>query len=292
MGFSSRKITLLLLIATVAVSGCTQNDGATVETTQNTGVTIDRFSTFPSSVLGGSEVQLRIGVQNTGGADAEQVSMQLFNLPETWRGSDKRISFGTLAPPNPEDSIPSVPRERTVTLGAPDLERSIKIPYEVNGRLSYEYETTGVSQIELMSFDRFRQTERNREDVSVENTGGPIQLDIRTRSPIVFYSDDNSASRLCVIVRNTGDGTAYLPSSSDDGLDQVELSVKSSGEFGLEPVEDSVAQLVEGRGVQCYRFTGLSEDDASIQTTVPVRITASYGYYKEVSSEVTVTGKP
>lgn len=292
MQSSSRKITLILLIVTVTVSGCTQNDGATVKTTQNAGMTIDMFSTFPSNVLGGSEVQLRIGVQNTGGADAEQVSMQLFNLPETWRGSERQISFGTLRPPNPEDDIPSVPRERTVTLGAPDIDESIKIPYEVHGRLNYEYETTGVSQIELMGFDRFRETERTRENVDVDNTGGPIQLDIRTRSPIVFYSDDNSASRLCVIVRNTGDGKAYLPSSPDDGLDQVELSVKSSGEFGLEPVEDSVAQLVEDRGVQCYRFTGLSEDDASIQTTVPVRITADYGYYKEVSSSVTVTGKP
>jgi hypothetical protein len=292
MSVDSKQIALILLAAVVAASGCTQNN-TSVETTQTTGVKIDRFSTFPNNVFGGSQVQLQIGVKNTGGATAESVSMQVFNLPEVWQGSNEQVSFGTLRPPQPEDDIPAVPRERTVTLGAPEFDKQVQIPYDVMGRLSYEYETTGVSEIKLMGFERFRQTEGTRSEVSVDNTGGPIQLDIRTRTPIVFFGNDDSASRLCVIVRNKGPGTVYLPSQGQsEGLDKVELSVRASSEFGLNPTDDPTVTLVEGHGVQCYEFTGLSGDDANIQTTVPVRITAEYGYFKEASSTVTVTGKP
>ncbi len=303
---------ILGLIALVVVaSGCTQSGGDTsVTVTENQGMTIDEFSAFPSSVTSpaGSpaNVQLRAVVQNTGGAEAENVQLKVFNVPfsgsPSWSvnsgddlgGSNVGMDFGAsaLTAPDPENGVPSTPREDTMELTAPGLASGVTIPYNFLGELQYDYETTGISQVQLMSEERFRDTGATRTKPSVDNSAGPIKMEVRTNTPIIFYSGSNTASQLCVIVRNVADGQptaegAKVSGGYSDVENSVELTVSAPNAISSTTTK---VDLVGNRGVECFDFnSGLTSPD--LQTTVPVTTAAKYRYTRETSTSVTVNGQ-
>lgn len=298
MTHKKSKMALGLIALAVIASGCT-GQGGSVETSQNTGVDIQGFSAYPANVLEGDRVQLQVNVKNIGGSEANNARMRIFNIPfgggqGAWSG-DRTISFSDMQPPNPEADIPAVPQEKTVNLNAPTLDQDVVHTYDVRGRLLYDYQTTGVTEMEVMGYERWRQLGATRSSPSVDNTGGPIQLEVQTRSPIIVQS---STPQFCIRVNNVGDGTPYLPGSvgggqpedNPDSLRKVEISIQSP-EVSLSPLEGgNTVTLVSGQGGKCYEFTGVGSD-ANIQTTVPITMNADYGYMTEASTAVTVEGQ-
>jgi hypothetical protein len=305
MKLDNTKTLIGLLGLVVVASGCTNTSGGTsVTTTQTQGITVNEFSTFPaSSVIENSQVQLTMGVQNTGGAVAQNVEAQVFNVPfgqdtnQAWSGDPPSFTFGELQPPDTENNIPATPATQTKTVTAPNFDQRISVPYTFRAKLDYDYSTTAQTEIVLMGQERFRSTQGSTSQPQVENTGGPIQMEVRTRSPIVFYSGSQTQPRFCVIATNEGGGTAYLPGtdpSESSNLDKVEINPTSS-QFSLSaPSSDSngnQVSLVGGRGVQCFDIDDTSNPGSNSQLTVPVTLTANYGYQKEVSDSITVEGR-
>ncbi len=308
---NKHRAILGLMALVVVASGCTQSGSDTdVTVTENQGMTIDEFSAFPSSVTSPSgspaNVQLRSVVQNTGGAEAENVQLKIFNVPfsgsPSWAvnsgddlaGSNVGMNFGgaALSPPDPENGVPSTPREDTMELTAPGLGPDVTIPYNFLGELQYDYQTTGISQVQLMSEERFRDTGASRTKPSVDNSAGPIKMEVRTNTPIIFYSGSNTASQLCVIVRNIADGQptaegAKVSGAYSDVENSVELTVSAPN--AISSTTEKV-DMVGNRGVECFDFnSGLTSPD--LQTTVPVTTTAKYRYTRESSTSVTVNGQ-
>lgn len=303
MELDNTKTLIGLLGLVVLASGCTNNSGTTVTTTQTQGITVDEFSTFPSStVVENSQVQLTMTVKNTGGAVAQKVSANVFNVPfggqnQAWQGGAPSFNFGELQPPDTENGIPATPATSTKTVTAPNFDQRISVPYTFRAKLNYDYSTTAQTEMVLMGQERFRSTQSTTSKPTVENTGGPIQMEVRTRSPIVFYSGSNTEPRFCVIARNVGGGRAYLKGTDptvSGNLDKIEI-VPASSKFSLDvPASDTngqEVQLVGGRGVQCFDIAGASNPGTNSQLTVPVTLTANYGYQQEVSDSITVQGR-
>lgn len=298
MTFKQSKMALCLIALAVLASGCTDGQGGSIETSQTTALDIQTFSALPTNVFEGDRVQLEVGVKNVGGAEATNVRMRIFNIPfgggqGSWSGT-RSFDFADMQPPDPESDIPSVPKERTVNLNAPDLNENLIHTYDVRGRLLFDYETTAVTEMEVMGYERWKQVGATRSSPSADNSGGPIQLEVRTESPIVV---DSSSPQFCIRVNNVGEGTPYLqgtsgdqPEDNPDAVRKVEIDI-SSPEVQLSPLQGgNEVDLVSGQGGKCYEFSGVG-NDANIQTTVPITMEASYGYMKEASTSVTVEGQ-
>lgn len=292
------KIGLLLIAITVIVAGCMDTNGD-AEFTQTQGVEITNFTSTPSTVFDTQNANLRMSLTNTGEVDAENVQAEIFNVPfgdneeQEWEG-DQLINFDTLRPADVEAGIPATPRERTITLSPPNLDSGVTIPYDFMARVSFDYSTTGVTEIQLMGEQRFQDTSEARTQPSMDNSAGPIQMEIQTRTPIVYYGGGSTSSDLCVVIRNEGDGTPYLGEQSN--TDVVEISASTPGEVDLTPIDSPDEEFIEvdligNRGVECFDVSTSSFESTDIQRTLPITIKADYGYYKEGQTSVTVNGR-
>lgn len=296
------RTTIILLTLIVAASGCV--DSTQSSETSSSSVAIESFEVVPDPVFSTQEVTNRMRLKNTGGQMAENVEVRLFNIPfgsvnqQEWEGT-RNIEFGSLRPADTENNIPATPKTQTVQLQPPQLERGVSIPYDIMARISYDYSTKGITEIQLMGEERFRSQNPGREQPTVDNTAGPVQIGIRTRTPIVFYEGGSTSSDLCITVTNNGEGTTYL--NNQENTDKVEVTLRSPGSVQFRdtspnldkqgnPVTSEV-DLISNQGLKCYRLEDFNFESTDIQKTLPITITADYGYFKETSSSVEVKGR-
>jgi hypothetical protein len=92
---------------------------------------------------------------------------------------------------------------------------------QYNGRVqaqaTTDYTTTATSSIELVSFDQ--RAEVTREQLTAANNGGPVVMQINTRSPKIVRVEDNSTTfEIAGGLRNLGEGeiTGFNDSSDVD----------------------------------------------------------------------------
>lgn len=321
MQLSSNKTGLILLTLIVVVSGCADNSGnQEVTVSQTEGVEIDSFSASPSEIFEGQLTTLELQLTNVGGTEAENVVARLFNRgfegDGTWNiqgdGSSiddlKNIYYGNLDAPNPETNSPAIPILRTWNLEAPDLDVAQQVPYDFNTRVFYQYDTTANTDIQIMSNDRYNELGSSRSQPSLDNTGGPVQIDIRTRTPVVFTStgQDTQPVPIRVVVTNEGSGTpflqsAYQPSNDDKPYDsydvgseqteKVDVEIEAAGNSVSFDSNEQTVRMVNGEGVKSFTMEVDRLGDSDIQQTVPITVTANYGYYKDSSTSVTVNGR-
>lgn len=306
------KAGLVILSLAIIVSGCASGEENTSEVTvsQTSGVEITRFAASPSELFGGQKMNLELNLKNKGGQNAQNVKARLYNVPfsgsRSWSISsgNQKVSFDNLGAPDPDADTPSLTVPKTWTLTAPTLQSGVTIPYDFFVRVFYKYETTGTTNIQVMSDERFRESGAGRSKPTLDNSGGPIQMEVRTRTPIVFFSssgsDSTETSEFCVIVKNVGGGTPFHPTEgvnngnyavNDNNLDEVVLKVQSSGStVSFESTEKKV-DLIGGRGVACYTMKANFVSSQDIQRTIPITMTAEYGYYKDSQTSVTVKGR-
>lgn len=309
---STKKAGLTILFLAVIVSGCAGGEGDTGEVTisQTQGVSITSFMASPGELFGGQKTNLELNLKNVGGQTAENVKARLYNVPfdgaRSWTISNgnQNVDFDSLRAPDPETDAPSITIPKTWTLTAPSLQEGVTVPYDFFVRVFYTYKTTGTTNVQVMSDERFRESGAGRDKPSIDNSGGPIQLEVRTMTPIVFFSssggDATETTDFCVIVKNVGSGTPFHPTDgmndgsytvNDENLDEVTLSVQSSGStVTFENTEQDV-ELIGGRGVACYTMNANFVSSQDIQRTVPITLTAEYGYYSDSQTSITVKGR-
>ncbi len=314
MQLEANKAVLALLSLVIIASGCADSGESGVTVSQTDGVTVESFSATPSEVFGGQPATLELQVKNSGSQDTTHARVKLYNIPfsgsQSWdisQGSQE-MDLGTLRAADPDTDSPAVTKPQTWTLEAPDLDSGVSIPYDVHARLFYSYQTTATSDIQVMSGQQFRESGATRSRPTIDNTGGPIQMEVRSRTPVVFFggSEDNPPSAdMCVIANNVGGGTPFDPEVSegdfssqatDDGTrNRIEVTLEVAGSaFQIDGDSSSQTKevtMVGNQGVSCFTLEPNSFSSGDIQATLPVTITADYNYYLDTQTSITVNGR-
>ncbi|MFT4867489.1 MAG: hypothetical protein ACI9LV_000082 [Candidatus Nanohaloarchaea archaeon] len=306
------KNILAVLSLVVIASGCAHTASTSTNQATSSSVSINNFSAFPTDVYNNQNVRLELTLQNNGEATAQNVEARLFNVPfsgdSSWDLNDGRtVSFGTLEPADPEANLPARETTEFWSLEAPSLEDGVTIPYQFMTEIFYNYETQGTTSITLMDQQRFRE-QGNPTRPTLDTTSGPVQMEVRTRSPIVFYPGDGNdrKSEMCVIVRNEGQGTPFWSEDAQEGnyeeigedqRNKVRLRVQDQGRISFtnsdtgDNSNTAIVNIFGNRGIGCFdiRVDGWSQG-VGPQEEVPIVMTLDYGYSKETSTSVTVTG--
>jgi hypothetical protein len=320
------KVGIAVLTLVLVASGCGgggEDTNTDISFTPNQGIAIQNFSTYPGRIYEGQQATVRITVRNTGQADAEDTVARIYGAPIEWgnepsgqdmsrtfdgTSEDQHKEFNTLRAGDQEGGVPSVPQQKSWQFDPPDL-GDRNIDYDFKTRVFYKYETTGETEIQLVRQDEYRDQGMTKGQPSIDTSAGPIDIQVRTRTPLIYYQDDvDFDSNICFIVRNVGDGTPFIPpsGSSDaveqyknvdsDNKDKVELTINNVGgvSFDADGGSGNTAEvsIVGNRGIQCYDMTLPDLTTSQISRDVPITLTADYGYYKDDTTQATVLGNP
>lgn len=309
-------IVMALLASVVIASGCAGSDTESdYEVSQTKGVVIESFSADPSEVFEGQPVRMRMQVQNIGEREASELKATISNPPGLETGENGERSWGgpsgdivrpqttgsaTLRPPSPDTERAGQKRNLRWSLTAPELSEGVSIPYTFDARLGYRYSTKGITNIEIMDSEEFRQSDAQLSVPTVDNSGGPIQLSVSTSSPIIFEGSDITKD-LCVKAENTGSGTPIhldsgsLLNPSEEHTNKIEVDVSLTGskialdESGNTEKTKDIILYEGGEGAKCFKLK--PQETTDFRTTVPVEITANYGYMQETQTSVKVNGR-
>jgi hypothetical protein len=317
MNNTKNKAVLILMVLAAIVSGCTE--GGQTEDEGSTSLTVNEFSGFPNPVPANQNVQFRMQLVNDGDEDVDTAFARLYNPPfgggaqvfsdENGDNPGKQartLQFSDLRAEG--DQTPAVPQTRQVDFQAPDLPRDRDLSYGFNADIFFGYETVGDAEIQILSEEAFREEGATQGSARLENSRAPIQLEVRTPTPIrIFDSQDSSVTKqFCVIARNQGQGTPFdpqdVPSSSDfnrvsiqDAEGEVEIGVQDVGSQVTFTADDGGGQtktveILQGKAVACFdmEISGVSN---TFQTTVPIRVEADYGYKKTDNANLRVDGR-
>ncbi len=291
------KIVLIFVALTVVAAGCTDTENDIDSSA--TAVEVVGFNASPGTVYDNQRATLQLTLRNAGEAEATEVEAEIFDLtmgaPENrgWEVQDDGdFEFGSLNPADPDAGMEAMEYHEVKTMTPPNLGDNENIPYPVAARIMFGYENSASTEIQIMSERRFRETGVGFSRPTTQNSDGPIHMEVQTRTPIEYRGEDVTHD-LRVVVRNEGGGTPYLGDEYYEDDDKVKLGVSATEDINLEPMDgDETVELIGGaRGFQTYEISDVDFDPQDdTQTTVPLTITASYNYYKEEHTSVTVRG--
>ncbi len=225
-----KKSLIILLIAVVLVSGCT--DQRPVNSSESRGVTINAFDASPVKAFNGEQILFDLEVENIGGTTARNVQADLFGVEGQWRDSMGNLvdstltTWGaiTLKPPFAERNIPGDLRIAQWQLTTPDIPQGVTVNLPIEARVTYDYNTSGHLGIKMISQDEFRRKQLLGQDVSnpfeIVNSNGPLKLSIpdRYRNAMVIDTTSSETSEVLpfrIQIDNVGDGFPITP--EDDG---------------------------------------------------------------------------
>jgi len=314
------KILVVLITAVLITSGCVDDE----ENESNTSpISINDFSITPDPAPGDQTVNVQMEAENTGDNDAENVYATIFgptfasgeDEQRTWRddsGGEVSSELRTMELNDlsaGSDTSPAVPGRDTITLRSPSIDEGRIVPYTFNARLQYEYQTTGSTSIEVMSDDRYEDSDTSQRRPDTETSDGPIQLEVQGTTPHIFYDDGDAEDELCITLTNQGSGDPFLVSTDssashgdsgydidEESEDKVELQIEDVGNVQFSPQgsdeETIIVDMVGDQGFQCFdmELEGLGTVTDLEQTTdIPIEV--KYGYEEETSTSVTVEGR-
>lgn len=222
------KVLLILLLAVVATSACIGGRQATQLPTQ--GLAINSFSISDSQVQSGEIVLIDMEVENVGGTTASNVQADLFEVEGQWRDTFGNLientmtrNIGTLKPPLPVRDIPGDFKLVSWQMQTPEIPQGITRDITIEGRVTYDYNTSGHMIIEAVSEDEFRRRQILGQEsgmpADIVNSEGPIHMEIpeRYRSPVVVFSsndeDDFEKRSFRFEFVNVGNGFPITPES-------------------------------------------------------------------------------
>lgn len=290
----------ILVLCIVIVSGC---PGPAV----NDGVEVSSFGFDFSTISDKEQVQLSCEIENVGAFDAEDVSFFLYGYDDAvWVSVDEDASIGTAS--DGEWTIDefrgydmdtkaqgmSAGYYRTFEIPPDTLSKGITQRYNFNGRLCYYYETRANAKVKAISAAE-RRDEKSKGKysgggVEVWNSYGPIQVQVKTKSPLVFYeSGGGREAELVLIIRDVAGG---FPSSSGCSLD---IDVSDTNKLA------SLDVSLDGVGLDCDETYSFYDGEAVVYCLYDVgesrpkgeyllSVVAGYYYYVDVASTVSVVG--
>ncbi len=290
----------ILVLCIIIVSGC---PGPAV----NDGVEVSSFGFDFSTISDKEQVQLSCEIENVGAFDAEDVSFFLYGYDDAvWVSVDEDASIGAAS--EGEWTIDefrgydmdakaqgmSAGYYRTFEIAPDTLSKGITQRYNFNGRLCYYYETRANAKVKAISAaerrDEKSKGKYSRGGVEVWNSYGPIQVQVKTKSPLVFYeSGGGREAELVLIIRDVAGG---FPSSSGCSLD---IDVSDTNKLA------SLEVALDGVGLDCDETYSFYDGEAVVYCLYDVgesrpkgeyllSVVTGYYYYVDVASTVSVVG--
>ena len=303
---NKKAVILVFLAITFVLSGCIfggeSDEEKGTDLPENTGLMLSNFTSDFSELKTGQTTNLKLSMKNIGDKKAKNIKAKLYNVPFGDCSTCWNLLYSSPPCGNmgnqwscPED-LPSsgsslTQGETTVQwqVKTPDLDRGTSIPYEFYSRVYYHYKTSGTSQFTIMTGEEYQASESpSRSFPKVENSKGPLDISIKSKEPSVIYKGQEEVN-FCVEVENKGEGTPY---SNDAPTNQIESKdvglVDLKIEFGDLGTKTKQVRLISDKGMYCTNFdTG----SIPIRKTPTVTITADYGYYKDASINLDVSGR-
>ena len=305
----------LAVAATGCVGGSGPGGGSGGETgSASSGVVVDSFQASQTSVPSDQRVQLRLRLLNQGESGASNVYARVSGPPlgDTGRTVWKPVSgesispgyrtfdFGTLR--EAREGTPPVPKVRDVGLQSPSLREGREISYTFNSKIYYYYSNSGTFDLTVMGESRYEDAQGPGSQV--ENSQGPVRLSVSTDTPVPVYDSGEVTKKICVVAENVGKGEVFAPSARPesasfdpgeirDAKDQIVLRIDDLGGVEFSPVDSSgnsqKVSMQQGRGIGCFQME-LSGIGPATERTLPVKMTALYGYTGSGSTQVSVRG--
>jgi hypothetical protein len=246
----NKSVYLIFLVAVAA--GCiggTQT--ATVD--PSNGLVINSFSATPSQLFDNDPagVLLEIEVENVGGTDARNVMIDVLGVEGQWRDSQGNVltdtltkDIGTMRRPIPERNLPGKIVNELFTIRPPDIGQGVSPSISIEGRVTYDYNTSGFIDLLIMSEQKFQESQITGQPlpvpVTVQNSAGPIHMTVPARfvTPLIVDTNvfDDQRQTVRIELVNVGRGFPITPETQAIGaggriLGTIELLGPNGVEF-------------------------------------------------------------
>jgi len=315
------KIALLAMLVPVFIAGCTaQIPGLTQITptiVAGAGLTITEYSADQTQVYSNSTDRIMMTVDNLGGAsvtDDKSLVMLIgsaLSLSDTtgmyWRNPLETVykHFGkTMTPADPVRDIPASTKSFSWTLTSPSLAAGQSQNYIFIGRTYYDYQTNVGGTVWIYSqaeSDAARAAKRSLNKAAFSGTSGPVALIVKTSPDPVVLATGETTFTMTIKISNVGGGTlyrtggvAYTSGAEDttlitDELNKVSVSVTAPG-FTIPSTCTGEQELVGGKDLTLTCDVTVITPPTTFEG-FPITVTATYGYFSERTTSVTVTGR-
>lgn len=302
-----KKLLISVFLASLLiVSGCIGGGGDKEEDKEPEfiGLEVSSFTSNFNDLQAGQTTGLKLNIKNIGSRRAEDIRAKLYHVPfgdcsscwEILSTSPSCSELGSywscpsnLAPPDEETGFSGGKETIQWQVNAPDLQKGVNIPYKFYTRVYYNYKTISTTQFDIMTQERYNKKGSPSQGYPKADTSkGPLEVSIKSKEPAVIYQNQENIG-FCVMLENKGEGTPFSNDVSpgeieteDEGL--IDLTV----EFGNRGTQTDQVRIIKGEGMKCLSF---DVSGIEISESVPITITANYGYYKDTSLSLNVEGR-
>ncbi|MBI2578625.1 MAG: hypothetical protein HYW26_02850 [Candidatus Aenigmarchaeota archaeon] len=299
--FDGKKSLALLLLIIFLALGCVQKQ---VKTDPNDGLKISEFVIDPDDVEGSDYFWISALVENVGGTTARNAEVQVYGI--SWK-EEKVTLFSSkeLRPPEPERNVEGGVAFGQRRIQAPQLPEGITHKFNFVARALYDYSTSAVTQIPVMSkteFDRQKLRGSVLPALKITNTNAPIKIDMSGGSPIIAEEEDSGEFFFKIHLKNTGSGIPIT--NGVTGLITGTVSIEGGGRFkeclGVKdtskiklPVDSSGILLRRGESVTlpCSIELDTSRWEQIPQGALLIRFELTYRYFTENEGQLVVHGR-
>jgi hypothetical protein len=284
----------LLLIAVVALSGCTmlgiQQGGMPggLVGPGTAGVVITGFSPDISTVEKNIPIVFTLTVHNKGEKKATNVGTQLFGIVQ---GSEWTLSSLTTIPTTLEGADPSRGFEGEASSAqwqaTPQVSKAVDTEYSVVARVYYTYNTVSSSLVKVATSDYLRSIGGSADQfglVSSQTTGGPLSVTVKMWAPVV--TTGTTTTRVQFEISNIGGGRVFTDTPTAvptvANLDMISITAGT----GLKCPTTS-PKLVNNKAViTCDLNIATASSQGFAQ--ISFELTINYNYFVDQSATVKV----
>lgn len=290
-------IALFTIICVVAVSGCLGDDEP-VMSAKGYGLEITNFTSNLYGLYSGQTTHVTMRIENHGESKVlKDYGLALLIVPGDWditqdknQALKKDLNFE-----NSDRGIAMGTDQYTWTIKAPAITPGSKRPDSITGRIYYDYQTVAEGTLWLYPESELGSTQNK---LTYKTQRGPIAISMTlVPDPVVVYSSGEMFN-LNIDLTNVGGGTVYMPETVD--ADSYSISDADRNVINLDvnipglKVDDDCLEHVEFFGNKASVICDITYDEISVPSakqSYPVSVKADYGYYKDQTINIEVTGK-
>ena len=286
----------------VVVSGCPgPSPGA------SDGIRISSFGFDSPTISDKDQAELSIALENAGAFDSTDVNFFIYGYDaNVWESVSTDASMGSASADSwtidnfdgyvMDTGQPGFSADYTQILKVIEgkIAKGITQSFGFNGRLCYDYETKAIAKVKAISLSQ-RRDEKSKGTFSdggilVKNSFAPIQIDVMTKSPIVFYdANGGQETEVVLIIKNAAGGYPAATGCSQDVTvaDVNKLSGLDVTLDGEALACDQTYSFYDGQAiVYCTYNVGSSRPKGEYTLSV----TAKYYYYNDAKASISVVG--
>jgi hypothetical protein len=287
-----KKTTLIsigALILVVALAGCIGAGGDDTKTTgTGNGVAITDFWIEPTEIDANEDGFLFLEIENRGDYDATEVSASLIRTG-AFSSADDYVYDALVDKPLGESILPFT---YSWTVTAPNIVQDRT--EELQGRVTYKYETLASAKIHFVPQDMIREQGREAFPAESISTAGPLLIEIDAGQPVILREAEIAAGsadknvRIAITISNIGDGrveseAAGIACSGED-LDCIDdLIIKGMTEacenlyIDAVPAQEGI-RMSQGQEARKTWTETIHISDVNADTVCLLEVQAKYRY--------------